>query len=330
MKKKLTAIIPCYLDAQAIPIMHDRLVKTFKKIKLDYEIIFINDNSPDNTQQVLDNICQLDEKIIAITHSKSFGGMGGVINGMQIASGDGVVILDGDLQDPPELIENFVEKWIEGYDVVYGVRVRREMKIYKEALHKLFYRLFNFMSYTKIPVDAGGFSLIDKKVVYHLLQFPETDYWIQGLRAWVGFKQIGVDYVRPERMFGRSTNNWISLIWWAKKAIFSFSFQPLAIINIAGIIITFLSFIGILIQIYFKISNPDGAPQGYTTLAVLILFFGGINLLALSFIGEYISKIFEETKKRPRFITKEITVGNKKYSSIEDIKSFIDKRSIIK
>jgi len=324
--KKISAIITCYLDAQAIPIMYDRLIKVFDKIQVDYEIIFINDGSPDNTEDVLTDLCKKDQKVIGITHSRNFGGQAGFMSGMEISSGDSVVLMDGDLQDPPELIQEFYEKWIEGYDVIYGIRIKREMKPFLENFYKLFYRIFSFMSYVNIPKDAGDFSLIDKKVVKSLISLPETDQYLRGLRAWVGFKQIGVNYIRPERMFGKSTNNVISNLYWAKKAIFSFSFQPLSWITLLGLVFTLFSFIAIIFQVILRLTMPDAAPEGYTTIVILILFFGGINLLALSFIGEYISKIFEETKKRPKFIRKEITLGNKKITEFQEINNFVDKR----
>ena len=325
--KKISVVIACYLDGLAIPVMYERLKKTFKKIGVEYEIIFINDASPDDTSEVLEKICSSDINVIGVTHSRSFGGQAGFMSGMEISRGDAIVLMDGDLQDPPELIEDFYKKWLEGYDVVYGVRTKRQTSIHLGYFYKLFYRLFNFMSYIKIPNDAGDFSLIDRRVVNYLIRFPETDQYIRGLRAWVGFKQIGVSYFRPERMFGKSTNNWISNIWWAKKAIFSFSFQPLAWITLIGIILTSISFLGIIIQVALKIFYPDTAPQGFTTLAVLILFFGGINLLAISFVGEYISKIFEETKNRPKFIRNEILIGTKKHRTIKEIKLLLKERN---
>ena len=324
--KKISVVIACYLDGQAIPIMYERLLKVFQKIGVDYEIIFINDASPDNTSEVLEKICLNDNNVIAVTHSRNFGGQAGFMSGMEISTGDAVVLMDGDLQDPPEIIEDFYIKWIDGFEVVYGVRTKRQASFHLGILYKLFYRLFNLMSYIKIPNDAGDFSLIDRRVVNHLIRFPETDQYIRGLRAWVGFKQIGVNYYRPERMFGKSTNNWISNIYWAKKAIFSFSFQPLAWITLIGTMLTSIAFLGIIIQVLLKFIYPDTAPQGFTTLAVLILFFGGINLLAISFVGEYISKIFEETKNRPKFIRKEILIGNKKYKTIKEINEFLNIR----
>jgi glycosyltransferase involved in cell wall biosynthesis len=246
---------------------------------------------------------------------------------MEISTGDAVVLMDGDLQDPPEIIPKFYEKWHTGeHDVVYGVRVKREMKPHIEILYKLFYKIFRNLSYVPIPRDAGDFSMIDRKVVKEIVALPETEQFLRGLRAWVGFKQTGVDYVRPERMFGVSTNNWRKNIWWAKKAIFSFSFVPLELMSYAGVILMLMSVLGIFAQFVAWIISPN-PPEGATTIIMLILFFGGLNLLGLSFLGEYVSKIFEETKKRPKFIRTKIRVGEKLYKTSDEIRALVAERT---
>ena len=322
----ITAIIACYKDAQAIPYMYERLVKTFNEMKVRYEIIFVNDCSPDNTEEVLEQICSKDQNVIGITHSRNFGSQAAFMSGMEVSTGDAVVLMDGDLQDPPEIIPNFYQKWQEGFEVVYGVRVKREMPVHIEQFYKMFYVLFRKMAYINIPNDAGDFSMIDRKVVKELVALPETEQFLRGLRAWVGFKQTGVDYLRPERMFGVSTNNWTKNIWWAKKAIFSFSFAPLEAMSYAGFILTGLSMLGIVWQILAKFFFFPDTPQGLSTVIILVMLFGGLNLLGISFIGEYISKIFEETKKRPKFIRTKIRKGEKKYNSATEIASWIEGR----
>lgn len=304
-RHKITAVIACYRDAQAIPYMYERLKAVFLKLNVAYEIIFVNDASPDNTNEVLGQLVEKDVCVIGIEHSRNFGSQAAFLSGMEISTGDAVVLLDGDLQDPPELIESFFQKWQEeGYDVVYGRRVARQGNQWLAFFYKIFYRLFRSVSYIPIPLDAGDFSLMDRKVVNELIKMPETDQFLRGLRAWLGFKQAGVDYVRPERMFGTTTNNWRKNIAWARKAIFSFSFVPLELLSFAGWILTFISFIAIVFQItaYFFLD----VPHGISTIVVLILFFGGINMLAISILGEYQAKILEETKKRPKFIRKSI------------------------
>lgn len=319
----ITAIVACYKDAQAIPYMYERLVKMYNDLKVRYEIIFVNDCSPDNTEEVLEQICNQDPNVVAITHSRNFGSQAAFQSGMEISTGDAVVLMDGDLQDPPEIIPQFYEKWQAGNDVVYGVRVKREMPAHVHFFYRSFYRLFKRLSYINIPTDAGDFSMIDRKVVKELVNLPETEQFLRGLRAWVGFKQVGVPYERPERMFGVSTNNWTKNIWWAKKAIFSFSFAPLELMSYAGFILTGISILGILIQTVLRFILPN-PPQGATTIIILVLFFGGLNLLGISFLGEYISKIFEETKKRPKFIRTYIRKGDKHFNTSAEIRAFVN------
>lgn len=305
IRHKLSAVIACYKDEQAIPYMYQRLTDVFCKIAVDYEIIFVNDCSPDNTNIVLQKLVNDDDHVIAIEHSRNFGSQSAFLSGMQISTGNGVILLDGDLQDPPELIEEFYKKYLEGFDVIYGRRVAREGSKSLVFFYRLFYRLFRSVSYVPIPLDAGDFSLMDRKVVDELVAMPETDQFLRGLRAWVGFKQTGVDYVRPERMFGVTTNNMRKNVAWARKGIFSFSFVPLELLSYAGWALTGLSFLAIILQIIMYFVKP-GNPHGVTTIIVLILFFGGLNMLAISILGEYQAKIFEETKRRPKFIRRNI------------------------
>ncbi|NBV51023.1 NAD-dependent epimerase/dehydratase family protein, partial [bacterium] len=232
--KKLSAIIACYRDHQAIPIMHERLTKAFQSIGVDYEIIFVNDRSPTTDENEIRNLCMTDHHTLGISHSRNFGSQSAFLSGIGIATGDAMILLDGDLQDPPDLIPEFFKRWQEGYDIVYGVRTRRETSWLMQVFYKLFYRIFRKLSDIEIPLDAGDFSLIDARVARELLKLPEKDVFLRGLRAWVGFKQTGVPYERPERMFGRTTNSFSKNIWWAKKAIFSFSMKPLYYIQGLG------------------------------------------------------------------------------------------------
>jgi nucleoside-diphosphate-sugar epimerase/glycosyltransferase involved in cell wall biosynthesis len=301
-KRSLTAIVACYKDEQAIPFMYRRLTDVFKKIGIDYEIIFVNDCSPDNTAYVIEHLSATDSRIIGISHSRNFGSQMAFRSGMELSTKEGVVLLDGDLQDPPELIEKFYEQWELGSDVVYGRRVQRDMPWFWGLCYKLFYRIFAAFSYIKIPLDAGDFSLIDRKVVGWMLGCPERDLFMRGIRAYVGFKQTGVDYVRPERMFGTSTNNFIKNINWAKKGIFSFSDTPLNILTIIGFILLLCSVLIAISVSVLKVFYPEVAPKGITTLLVTILMFGSLNLFAISLVGEYVAKIMSEVKNRPRLI----------------------------
>ncbi len=306
MKDKLTAVIACYRDAPAVPYMHERLTQNFNLLGVDYEIIFVNDASPDNAEEVLAALAARDPHVVVINHTRNFGSQSAFTSGMKIATGDAVVLLDGDLQDPPEIIPQMYEKWKEGYQVVYGERIRRETTRFMQFAYKAFYRLFRRMSYVKIPLDAGDFSLLDRSVVAALNSLPENNRFIRGLRAWVGFRQIGVPYVRPERMFGTTTNNFVRNLGWARRAIFSFSYTPLDIITVVAFFIMLASLMAIVIQIIIRLFFPQIVPTGFTTLIILILFLGGIQLLCLGIIGSYLAHIYDEVKRRPSYIVKSI------------------------
>ncbi|MDM3844649.1 MAG: NAD-dependent epimerase/dehydratase family protein [Aphanizomenon gracile PMC638.10] len=306
-KYSVTAIIACYKDNQAIPIMYKRLRETFLRLNIEYEIIFVNDCSPDNSEQVIQEISRTDKRVIGISHARNFGSQSAFKSGMEIATKNACVLLDGDLQDPPELIETFVEKWREGYDVVYGRRKKRQAPLFMQIAYKAFYRIFDHFSYLSIPHDAGDFSLMDKKVVQAILQFPERDLFLRGVRAFVGFKQIGINYVRPERMFGVTTNNLAKNIGWAKKGILSFSYTPLTMLSFMGTVLLLLTLLLATLQIISRILFPDSVPDGITTVLITILFFGSLNLFSIGIVAEYIAKIFEEVKQRPHFIRRTIT-----------------------
>lgn len=324
--KKISAVVVCYRDHLAIPIMHERLCKVMNKIGVDYEIIFVNDRSPADDEAVILKLCQQDHHVVGISHSRNFGSQAAFLSGMGIATGDAVALLDGDLQDPPELIEKFYEKWIEGYDVTYGIRVKRETVWYMQVLYKMFYRLFRYVADVEVPVDAGDFSLIDRKVVQKLLSFPERDVFLRGLRAWVGFHQTGVEYERPERMFGRSTNNFLKNVWWAKKAIFSFSSKPLGYIQGMGLVVFSMSIILSIVYIGMRLYTPSSAPHGFTTIIVFILAIGGLQIFATSILGDYLGKVLEEVKKRPQYIRAKVFTGQSVYKSDEEITNFIRSR----
>jgi dolichol-phosphate mannosyltransferase len=303
---RLSPIIACYRDAEAVPIMYERLVATITKLGIDYEIVFVNDASPDNAAEVLAELAARDPRVVVISHTRNFGSQNAFTSGMDVATGDAVVLLDGDLQDPPELIEEFVAKWQEGYDVVYGVRVKREATRFMQIAYKLFYRTFRAAAYVPVPLDAGDFSLLDRKVVTALRSMPENNRFIRGMRAWVGFRQVGVPYVRADRMFGRTTNSMIRNVGWARQAIFSYSYIPLEVITILALLVVLTALLGAAAEIAFRILEPSSVPSGLTTVIVLILLLGGIQLLCLSVIGSYLAHIYDEVKRRPSFIVRDI------------------------
>lgn len=304
--EKLSAIIACYRDAPAVPIMHERLTAVFCRLGVDYEIIFVNDASPDDAAAVLADLAARDRHVTVINHARNFGSQNAFTSGMRIATGDAVVLLDGDLQDPPELIEAFYRKWREGYDVVLGQRVKRDATLFLQVAYKLFYRAFRAASYVPMPLDAGDFSLMDRRVVDALNSLPETNRFLRGLRAWVGFRQTSVPYVRPERMFGRTTNSFLKNLGWARKAILSFSYAPLELITTLAFVTVVLSMVAIVTQVVLRILHPDLVPSGFTTIIALVLFMGGVQMLCLSIIGSYLAHIYDEVKRRPPYIVESV------------------------
>ncbi len=323
-QKKISVIIACYKDHLSIPILHDRLTKVFQQTGYDYEIIFVNDNSPENDEDVIVDLCKMDAHVIGISHSRNFGSQSTFVSGLEIATGDAAVLMAGDGQDPPEIIPNFIKQWEEGYEIIYGERIKRETTFYMQFLYKLFYRIFAKLSDVNIPLDAGDFSLIDRKAINHLLKFTEKDIFLRGLRAWMGYKQIGVPYHRPERLFGKSTNNLRKNIWWAKKAIFSFSMRPLSYIQSLGILIFFVTSLLIVFYLVKYFINPPQNARGIPTIILLVLGLGSIQLISVSILGDYISKIIEEVKNRPRYIRNKIFYNGEIFATEDEMLRIIE------
>jgi dolichol-phosphate mannosyltransferase len=247
----------------------------------------------------------------AILMARNFGSnQPSILAGMHEANGDCVIIVDGDIQDPPELIPQFVTKWEEGFDVVYGIRKKRKGNILRRIGYKCFYVLFHWMSYLDIPLDAGDFSLIDRKVVNVINQLPEKDLYIRGLRSWAGFNQTGIEYVRDDRTAGKTSNSFFANFSWAKKAIVNFSYKPLEFISRLAAVTVGLTIIAAFIYLYQHFQTAS--PRGFSTLLMVMFIFGSIQLLALSIIGEYLIKIFNEVKGRPPYIIKKILQKDKK------------------
>jgi glycosyltransferase involved in cell wall biosynthesis len=299
---RLSAVIPCYCEAQSVPVMHERLTAVFQTLGVDYEIIFVDEGSPDRSPQVLAELAERDRRVTVVRHTRAFGSQSAFSSGMRLATGDAVILLDGDLQDPPELIPALVARWREGYEVVYGERVTREGPVLTNAARKIFYRLFQRLSYVTIPLDAGEFSLLDRSVVDAINALPETNRFVRGLRAFVGYRQVGVPYNRPERLFGRSSNNFLSNLGWARRAIVSFSYVPLDLIGWLALLITAASLTVAVAEVVLAIVLPGAAPKGFATIIVSILFMGGVQLLCLSVMGSYMAHIYEEVKGRPPYI----------------------------
>lgn len=314
-RKKISIIPVGYKEEGNIRELYRRLTKEMKNITPNYEIIYVNDGSPDKSQEILEKLARKDKKLTVVLHSRNFGAQNAFTTGMKQAIGDAVVLMDSDLQDPPELIKSFVKKWLDGYDVVYGVRRKREKSMgwIMEQVYHLFYVIFSKLSYIKVPMDVGDFSLMDRKVVEHINSLPEKDRFMRGLRAWVGFKQTGISYARPERFSGSSvsTTNIFKGFWWARRAIFSFSYAPLEWVFYIAVFSVAISLLAAFFYVLTYFLQP-GAPKGFLTILVAILFLGSVQLVVLSFISEYLRRIFEEVKSRPVSITQKIINDHRK------------------
>jgi dolichol-phosphate mannosyltransferase len=298
----VSAVVACYEDVQAIPILYERLKATFTKLNIDFEIIFVNECSQDNSEEAIRAISRIDRRVVGITHSRSFGPPAAFRSGMDIASKNSCVLLYANLMDPPELIEQFVAQWRSGYDVVFGKRDNPDASALMRFANGLFYRVFNYFSYIRIPANAGDFSLLDKRVVQAVLRFPERDLFLRGVRAFAGFKQIGVPY-RPEPAPSVHRNrSLIQKIRMAQYGILSFSNVPVTMLSLLGVCLLMLSLVLSLVQIAVRILYPERSASGITTVLLVVLFFGALNAFSLGLVGEYVGRIFEEVKRRPHFV----------------------------
>ena len=302
----LSVVVACYMDGGNVAEMYRRLILVLPQLTSDYEIIFVNDASPDNAEEVLMGIAKDDPRVVVINHTRNFGSQNAFLSGMRVSRGDGVVLMDGDLQDPPEVIPELVDKWQEGFHIVYGVRVRRVETVFRQVAYKLFYRIFSRLADIKIPHDVGDFGLMSRRVVEVLLEdFPERMAFLRGLRAYTGFKSAGVDYVRMARFDGRSTNSLMSNIRWAKFAVFSFSKKPMEYISVLAFVLFFISLMGTLFYLVSYLCGGN-APQGFMTMVLIILFMGSVQLIAFATLAEYIGHMYSELKFRPRYIVRDV------------------------
>lgn len=312
-KKLISIVIACYNEKENVINIYERVFKVFQSLQnYDFELIYVDNDSTDHSEKVYLYLVKKDPRIKTIFMSRNFGSpQSSFIAGLQYAKGDAVVFLHGDIQDPPELITQFIQKWENKYDVVYGIRVTRKgYGLVMNFFYKTFYFILHKLAYIQIPLDAGEFSLIDKRVVRELLKIKEYDYYLRCLRAFVGFRQTGIKYIRDARKKGKSTESFFSGLWWAKTIIVNFSFKPLTFISRLAFCIVLSSFLSIIVFLIYYIFHPN-SPRGIPTLFVLTLFLGGVQLLSLSVIAEYMAKVFLEVKKRPRYIIRKIIGGKK-------------------
>src|SRR3989338_329346 len=303
MRPDISVVIPLLNEEKTLPALCDRLVCVLKNLNR-HEVIFVDDGSTDKTTGIIEEIIQknlLQTKLI--TFSRNFGHQSAVSAGLEHSSGEVVVIMDGDLQDPPEIIPSLIQKWKEGYNIVYAIRTKRKENMIKRLLYSGFYRVLQKMADVDIPLDAGDFSLMDRSVVDAIVRLPEKNRFIRGLRSWTGFSSIGVVYERDERVAGKTKYTLRKLFHLAFDGITGFSTFPLKLSEYIGFSMTILSFFSGISIIILWLTVGIAVP-GWTSLVLVLFFLGGIQLFVLGVMGEYVGRIYIEVQNRPVYIIK--------------------------
>lgn len=304
----VSIVLPCYNEAKLLPETHRRLSALAQKLtKERFEFIYVDDGSRDETAAILHELSLTDERVKALRLSRNFGHQVATTAGLEHASGDAVVLMDADLQDPPEVIVQMYARWLEGYHVAYGQREERVGETpFKLWSAKVFYRLVNRMSPVSIPKDTGDFRLMDRAVVEALLRMPERDRFLRGMVSWVGFKQVAVPYRREARLAGESKFPLFKMLRFAADAVFSFSFTPLRLAVWTGFLVLGIALLGILYAVALRFFfDPSHWVRGWASIFVAVLFMGGVQLISLGIIGEYVGRIYGEVKQRPLYFIRE-------------------------
>lgn len=307
-KPKISIILPVYNEQENLSETFKRLKDILNKeeiVKGSFELVFVNDGSKDDSIKFIREFRENDSRVKLINLSRNFGHQAAITAGIDFCHGDAVILMDADLQDPPEVLSKMISEWLAGAEVVYAVRQKRKENFLKKGAYFTFYRLLQFIANIEIPLDSGDFCLMDRKVVEQLKSMPERNRFLRGLRSWVGFKQVALPYERQARFAGEAKYTFRKLLKLALDGILSFSSFPLRLATYLGFTICLLGLIYSIFVIEFYLTGGE-VPQGWTTLIVLVLLIGGVQLLILGTIGEYIARIYDEVKQRPNYIIKEI------------------------
>jgi polyisoprenyl-phosphate glycosyltransferase len=289
----VSVVVPCFNEQEVLRDTNQQLTSTLEQMPVKFEIIYVDDGSTDSTPEILRQLAAHDERIRVVRFSRNFGHQMAITAGLEHASGDAVVVIDADLQDPPEVILEFVQKWMDGETA------------FKLWTAKLFYRCIDRLSDTRIPLDTGDFRLIDRRVVDVLLSMPERDRFVRGMVSWLGFSQIAVPYHRAARTAGVTKFPLFKMLRFAMDGIFSFSIVPLRLATWTGFAASGMAVLGILLAVVARILGMDGIVKGWTSMVTAILFIGGVQLICMGIIGEYVGRIYGESKRRPLYVVRE-------------------------
>jgi len=308
----LSVVVPCFNEEAVIGTTYDRICKVLEHHEFRLEMVFVDDGSQDATGRILSRISVTDRRVKVVTLARNFGHQAAVSAGLAHAIGDAIAVMDADLQDPPDVLLKMVDKWREGFDVVYGIRTKRKEYALKRFCYAAFYRAFRWMAYIDTPLDAGDFSLIDKQVLSHINNLPEKNRVFRGLRAWVGFKQTGVSYERHARAAGYTKYPLYRLVKLASDGVFNFSTVPLTIVFVLGLAMSMIALSAIVFVVTLRIFDIAifgqrlRDVQGFASTILTILLIGGIQLISTGILGEYIGRIYQEVKSRPSYIVQQL------------------------
>jgi len=300
----LSVVIPIFNEEETLPALFERLSSVLVRLGEPFEVIFVNDGSRDGSERMLRDFHARDPRFKSIHFSRNFGHQTAITCGLDHSRGQAVVAMDGDLQDPPEVLPDLLARWREGFEVVYAVRQKRKEGLLKRSAYKAFYWLLRKVSYLDIPLDSGDFSLVDRRVVDLLSSMPERNRFVRGLRTWVGFRQVGYEYAREARFAGESKYNLTKLFKLAFDGLVSYSYVPLRLVSNVGMLVSAMA---LAYMAYLLLARLFGGTpiEGWTSTIVIMLFLGGVQLLSLGVIGEYVGRIFEEVKQRPHYVVRE-------------------------
>jgi len=300
---KYSLIFPVYNEEDNVDTLYKRVTEVMKKMRDDYELVFINDGSSDSTAFLLTALNKKDKNVKLINFSRNFGHQAAVSAGLNFAKGQYIAVLDADLQDPPEILPSFFSKLEKGYDVVYAIRKKRKEGIFKKISYSMFYKVLKKLANIDIPPDSGDFCVMSRRVVDAMNLLPERNRFVRGLRSWVGFKQVGMEYERDARIAGKSKYTFKKLLKLAFDGIFSFSYAPLQFMFYLGTTALICSVLGSLLAIYYRFFTPYyNRVPGFATTIILVMFIGGLQLFSIGVLGEYIRRTYDETKQRPQYI----------------------------
>ena len=306
MKELISIVVPMYFEEEVAQECYNRITAVMNSNHYNYELVFVNDGSTDRTLEILEQIAMNDNRTKVISFARNFGHQIAVTAGIDYAKGDAIVIIDADLQDPPEVIPELVNKWLEGFDVVYAKRKKRKGETWFKLLTaKYFYKFLNYMSDIDIPKDTGDFRLIDRKVAAVFRKMTEKNRFVRGMFSWIGFSQTYIEYERDERFAGETKYPFKKMIKFASDGIIAFSSKPLKLVMTLGSASVLVSIFVLLYSILTRLFGHEVQP-GWASIMVAITFFSGIQLLGLGIVGQYIARIYDESKNRPIYIVKDV------------------------